>query len=271
MDELHSKYEKLKEYLASLGSVAVAYSAGVDSTFLLKTAHDLLKDKVVAVTAEHGAFPKRERREAEDFCKKEKIEQIKIRFDEMAVEGFSDNPPERCYLCKKALFRKIADEAAARGIACVAEGSNLDDEGDYRPGMKAIAELNIKSPLRAAKLTKREVRALSKERGLYTWDKPSYACLATRIPYGETITPEKILMIERSEQALYYLGFRQSRVRHHGSVARIELEESDLERGMERRAEISKKLKELGFSYVAIDLEGYQTGSLNVFDKKKTI
>ena len=258
MDEMHIKYEKLKELLSSTGNVAVAFSAGVDSTFLLKTAHDVLGENALAVTVKHIAFPHREMSETVDFCNAENIEQIKISFDVMSVEGFSVNPPDRCYICKKALFSKIIETAKERDFLNVAEGSNLDDDKDYRPGMRAIRELGVISPLKEAGLTKQDIRNLSHELGLLTWDKPSYACLATRIPYGEEITREKLSMIERSEQLLYDLGFRQSRVRHHGDTARIEIEDSDL----------SKKFKEFGFSYVALDLEGYRSGSLNCLLQK---
>ncbi|MBQ7714482.1 MAG: ATP-dependent sacrificial sulfur transferase LarE [Clostridia bacterium] len=265
MDPLHIKYEKLRELLSSLGSVAVAFSAGVDSTFLLKTAHDVLGEDAVAVTAEHGAFPGREMSEAVDFCTAEKIKHIKIPFDATSVEGFCDNPPDRCYICKKALFGKIIEKAIEGGFLCVAEGSNLDDDNDYRPGARAIAELGVNSPLKEAGLTKQDIRALSRELGLPTWDKPSYACLATRIPYGEKITLEKLSMIERSEQFLFDLGFRQSRVRHHGDTARIEIERADFERIIDPqiRYDISNELKEIGFRYVSVDLEGYRTGSMN--------
>ena len=270
MDEMHIKYEKLKELLSSAGNVAVAFSAGVDSTFLLKTAHDVLGENALAVTVEHIAFPHREMSETVDFCNAENIEQIKISFDVMSVEGFSVNPPDRCYICKRALFSKIIETAKERGFLNVAEGSNLDDDKDYRPGMRAIRELGVISPLKESGLTKQDIRNLSHELGLLTWDKPSYACLATRIPYGEEITREKLSMIERSEQLLYDLGFRQSRVRHHGDTARIEIEDSDFERIIkkENRVVLSKKFKEFGFSYVALDLEGYRSGSLNCLLQK---
>ena len=263
MDELHEKKRALEEYLRSLGSVAVAFSSGVDSTFLLKVAHDTLGDRAVAVTARSCSFPSRELKEAETFCRDEGIEQILVDSEELNIEGFRQNPKNRCYLCKKELFTKIGAIAAGRGIAWVAEGSNVDDEGDYRPGMQAVAELGIKSPLRQAGLTKAEIRTLSREMGLPTWDKPSFACLASRFVYGETISEEKLAMVERAEQRLLDMGFRQVRVRIHGDVARIEVMPEDLSRLVDHAAQLDWDLRALGFAYVTMDLGGYKTGSMN--------
>lgn len=265
-DETERKYKLLKENLRSLGSVAVAFSGGVDSAFLLKAAHDVLGEGAVAVTARAAAFPRRESREAEEFCRKEGIRQIVFDFDVMSVEGFAQNPPDRCYRCKKALFEQLLWTARENGYVCAAEGSNMDDNRDYRPGHRAIAELGIKSPLRDASLTKDEIREISRELGLPTWDKPSYACLASRFVYGETITADKLSKVEQAEQYLMERGFRQMRVRVHGELARIEVPAEDIERFLseEIRRDILRRLKELGFTYVTLDLAGFQSGSMNL-------
>ncbi|MBO4928324.1 MAG: ATP-dependent sacrificial sulfur transferase LarE [Clostridiales bacterium] len=265
MDALHAKKRKLEQYLQDLGSIAVAFSSGVDSTFLLKVAKDVLGDKAIAVTAKSGSFPNRELKEAEAFCKKVGIRQIVFESDELSIDGFRQNPKNRCYICKKALFRKIIEVASAEGIGNVAEGSNLDDNGDYRPGLVAVAELGIKSPLRYAGLSKEEIRILSKEMDLPTWDKPSFACLASRFVYGETISEEKLKMVEEAEQLLLDLGFRQVRVRVHGNIARIEVLPEEIGKLTDEkvRNNVYNTLKSLGFDYVTMDLAGYRTGSMN--------
>ncbi|WP_367568279.1 ATP-dependent sacrificial sulfur transferase LarE [Lacrimispora sp.] len=263
---LQEKNEELKNYLSQLGSVAVAFSSGVDSTFLLKTAHDVLGDRVIAVTARSCSFPERELNEAVEFCKAEGIRHFIVDSEELDIDGFSSNPKNRCYLCKHELFEKIAVIAAEHGISEIVEGSNEDDNGDYRPGLQAVAELNVRSPLRHVKLAKEEIRELSKELGLLTWDKQSFACLSSRFVYGETITREKLSMVDRAEQLLLDMGLKQVRVRIHGTIARIEVLPSQLMQLVEgtKRQEIVDAFHGLGFSYVALDLDGYRTGSMNL-------
>jgi uncharacterized protein len=262
---IDAKKEKLIEYISSLGSLAVAFSGGVDSTFLLECAHEALGDNVLAVTAKSSTFPERELKEAVAFAKEHGIKHEIIVSEELDIERFRDNPPDRCYICKNELFTKIIAIAKANGIKYVAEGSNCDDLGDYRPGLIAIKELGVLSPLRVAELNKDEIRQLSRLMGLGTWDKPSFACLSSRIPYGERIDREKLDMIGQAEQYLLDLGFRQLRVRHHGTIARIELSPNEMSRVFEEGLsdKIDSKLKSLGFTYVALDLMGYRTGSMN--------
>lgn len=268
--DINEKFEKLKNYLSSLESVVVAFSSGVDSTFLLKTAHDVLGDKVIAVTAESCSFPKRELNEAKLFCQKEGIKHIVVESEKLEIDGFCKNPVNRCYLCKKELFEKITEIAKENNIKNIVEGSNIDDNGDYRPGLQAVSELNIKSPLRYAELNKNEIRELSKKLELNTWDKQSFACLSSRFVYGEEITKEKLSMVDKAEQLLLDLGFHQLRVRIHGTIARIEVLPDEFPKLIEEknRLKIVTEFEKYGFTYISMDLKGYRTGSMNETLKK---
>ena len=263
--EIDRKLEDLKRYIASFDGIAVAFSGGVDSTFLLKVCHDVLGDRCIAITAQSESFPVREMEEAVAFCEKENIRQILFRPDETELEQYVSNPKDRCYYCKHLLFSKMKQIASEQGITAVAEGSNMDDLGDYRPGLRAIAELQVISPLREAQLYKSEIRELSKEMDLPTWSKQSFACLASRFVYGERITPEKLRMVGHAEEVLYELGLAQYRVRIHGSMARIEVLPADFECILreENREKIIREFRKAGFTYVTMDLMGYRTGSMN--------
>ena len=261
----NAKLKLLRERLRGVGSAVVAFSSGVDSTFLLRVVHEELGKHVVAVTARSHSFPKRELDEAAAFCRTEGVRHVVIDSEEMDILGFAENPPDRCYHCKKELFSKLLAFAHENGLAAVLEGSNLDDDGDYRPGRRAIRELGILSPLHDVGLTKAEIRTLSREMGLPTSDKPSFACLASRFPYGERITAEGLARVEKAEQWLLDagLGLTQLRVRTHGDMARIEVPPDDIPRLAARAAEIAAAFKEFGFAYVTLDLRGYRTGSMN--------
>lgn len=263
--EVTDKYNMLRSYIKELESVAVAFSGGVDSVFLLKVCHDVLGDRALAITSSSCLFPKRELEEAKAFCKKEGIKHIVFESNELETEGFRKNPVNRCYLCKKGLFEKILGIAKQNNIRYIAEGSNTDDMGDYRPGLKAVEELGIKSPLRYAGLSKNDIRSLSKKLGLDTWQKPSFACLASRFAYGEEITEEKLAMTDKAEQLLFDMGFKQFRVRIHNKLARIEILTDEFEKIMrpDNRLRIVNELKGFGFTYVSLDLTGYRTGSMN--------
>ena len=265
--ELSDKYSNLCAALSREKKLAVAFSAGVDSTLLLKAAVNTLgNENVLAVTALSASFPEREADEADVFTRGIGVSRVTVEVDQLSIPGFRENPANRCYLCKKVLFTQMMEAAREKGFTVMAEGSNVDDLSDYRPGLKAIEELGVRSPLREAGLTKAEIRELSSELGLPTWNKPSFACLATRFVYGETISDEKLRRVELGERLLQDLGFKQFRVRIHGEegrLARIEVLPGELEKLLKKRQEITSEFRKAGFDYTAMDLEGYRTGSMN--------
>jgi uncharacterized protein len=262
--ELDSKTDRLRVILAGMGGCVIGFSGGVDSTLLFAVAADVLGEKALAVTATSKTYPERELNEARELAERVGGRHLVIVSEELDIPEFRDNPRNRCYYCKKELFGKLRDIADREGLDCVLDGTNVDDAGDHRPGRTAATELEVRSPLEEAGFTKQDIRDLSRAMGLPTWDKPAFACLSSRFPYGTAITPERVDQIGIAEESLRRLGFRTLRVRYHGTVARIELGEEEFVRATGvLRDEVVRMVKAAGFAYVALDLQGYRTGAMN--------
>lgn len=259
------KYIKLQKLLRDMDSLLVAFSGGVDSTLLVKVAHDTLGERAAAITIDAAFHSRYEIEEAKRIARLIGVRHIMMNAKEMEIEGLALNPPDRCYICKKAVFSCCLDSMREAGFSYLADGSNADDVLDYRPGRRALEELGVRSPLLEAGLVKSEIRELSRELGLDTWNKPALACLMTRFPHGEAVTPEKLAMVERCEDFLRGLGFGLFRVRAHGEIARIELADDEIQRIVEpeMRNLVSQEFHASGFRSVTVDLDGYRCGSMN--------
>jgi uncharacterized protein len=265
MNELEIKERHLYESLDKIPSLIVAYSGGVDSAYLAYAAHRALGDRMLAVTALSASYSERDRREAEECVRRFKLPHEFVETDELSYPAYRANNPDRCYFCKDELFDKLDELVVRRGFAAVAYGVNVDDQGDWRPGQRAAREHRVLAPLLDAGLTKADIRELSRRAELPVWDRPASACLSSRIAYGIEVTPERLRTVERGEEALRALGFRQFRVRHHDQIVRIEISPEELPRALspEMATNFVEIFKELGFRFVTLDLEGYRTGSLN--------
>ncbi|MEW6620239.1 MAG: ATP-dependent sacrificial sulfur transferase LarE [bacterium] len=259
----YSKIDKLKNILSEMGGVLIAYSGGVDSTLLVKIACDVLLDRVLAVTARSPLYPTSEIESAKAMAKKLGVKHLIIDSDELEIPDFADNPRNRCYLCKKKLFNQLCQIAKQYGLPYILDGSNVDDISDFRPGREAIKESGVRSLLEEVRLTKNEIREISKMMGLPTFDKPSMACLASRFPYGMRITPHALKIVESAEEFIKGFGISVVRIRHYGNYCRIEVLEEEIPLLLKRQKEIVANLKKLGYTYISIDLEGYRTGSMN--------
>ncbi|MDP2939160.1 MAG: ATP-dependent sacrificial sulfur transferase LarE [Candidatus Omnitrophota bacterium] len=260
---LLQKLNNLKNILRKMQSVVIAYSGGVDSSLLLKVAKDVLKENVLAVIAASETYPETEIKQAERFAKKLKAKYLIIKTDELKNPNFKRNPLNRCFFCKEELFSKLKKIAQENNLNFVVDGSNFDDLKDFRPGSEAAKKLNVRSPLKEARLTKDDIRQLSKRLGLSIWNKPSFACLSSRFPYGMKITKGNLKKIQTAEEFLRNLGFKQVRLRHHKNIARIEVPKVDLPKVLKHKKSIIENLKILGYTYICVDLEGYRSGSMN--------
>jgi pyridinium-3,5-biscarboxylic acid mononucleotide sulfurtransferase len=262
---LQEKMAKLGTILREMGSVLVAFSGGVDSTLLLYAAHKELGDRAAALVASSPTYPDFEIARAKEILRDWGVRWVEVHSNELEIPDFRGNSPRRCYYCKQELFQKCREEAEKLGLRHVADGANFDDRGDYRPGMEAARELGIRSPLMEAGFTKADIREISRRFGLPTWNKPSLACLASRFPYGTEISSPRLEQVAKAEEHLRSLGFGQLRVRYHGDLARIEIEPSAIERLLdtEMREKTVRGIKDAGFVYVTLDLQGYRTGAMN--------
>ena len=258
-----AKLSRMKREIASTGSALVAFSGGVDSTLVLAVAAEVLGRRAVALTAHSPSVPRAERAEARDLAARLGVRHLERESHEQDDPSYVANPLDRCYYCKRELYRLCGEAARDEGLAAILDGFNADDRSDHRPGHRAAEERAIRSPLAEAGLTKLEVRAWSEAYGLPTWDKPQMACLASRIPYGTPVTPERLAQVERAEAGVRALGFRDLRVRHHGDLGRVEIGEAELERAFARRAEIARAVKAAGFKLAVLDLEPFRSGRMN--------